>query len=225
VSTEGAASVAPKTASPPPLDCTAAAVGIQDDKFDGTMCTLQEVGESAVSYYCSGLNDVTDCGACGNKCNGGTTCLPTPGGDPSYTCVCPDELAFGQTAGQRYAVCATPHPTIVGALLNNCVDLQHDPNHCGLCGNHCATGICTDGVCELNCPANLPSRCDPCTDNQTDPKNCGDCHVACAGEAACMGGICVCTPAVYDNPDNCGCYQCPKGQSCRRNPLPRCVTG
>jgi hypothetical protein len=30
-----------------------------------------------------------------------------------------------------------------------CVDLQSDPRNCGSCGNVCASGICSRGVCAL----------------------------------------------------------------------------
>ena len=83
-----------------------------------------------------------------------------------------------------------------------CGDVASDPNHCGRCGNVCATGFgCSGGTCV----------CAP-----TDVKNCGLCDKACAFPNAvskCALGQCAvasCTPGFVDCDGNAanGC-ECP----------------
>src|SRR5690606_36933852 len=88
-----------------------------------------------------------------------------------------------------------------------CVDLDHDPGHCGGCDTSCdpatgATGICEAGACRRICGP-LLGDCngdlqaaggDGCeTSLATDPMNCGACALACAMPNAvpgCVDGAC-----------------------------------
>ena len=80
---------------------------------------------------CTDVNDVNNCGGCGNVCpgaaNGSATCS---GG----TC--------GIACNGGYSLCG-------GA----CVDEQTDANNCGACGNVCPSGDqCVNGACQPTCP-------------------------------------------------------------------------
>lgn len=67
------------------------------------------------------VNDVNNCGKCGNICPIGGSCT-------NGVCVCPS----GQSACGGY-----------------CQDIKYDDNNCGTCGHICPTGkICIDGSCE-----------------------------------------------------------------------------
>jgi hypothetical protein len=70
--------------------------------------------------YCANTKtSPSDCGGCGNACDGGAVCN---GG----TCGC----------GPLLTTCA-------GA----CVDTRFDTGNCGACGNACDGGQCLDGGC------------------------------------------------------------------------------
>ncbi|MEM1032322.1 MAG: MXAN_6577-like cysteine-rich protein [Myxococcota bacterium] len=108
-----------------------------------------------------------------------------------------------------------------------CVDLDHDPLHCGACGARCAPGFrCDEGACRCDLPfTQCPSGC---FDLSRDPDHCGRCDVACATgigceEGACGGdcatGLIRCEGRCVDprvDTDHCGgCGQaCPAGQTC-----------
>jgi len=154
-------------------------------------CTSEEdtscpSGQERCGGFCrdpaSYATDPANCGACGNACATGATCV-------AGTCECP--------AGEE--VCA-------GA----CVDpatYATDPANCGACGNACGVGTCAAGVCDcgafIACPAPLPR----CVDGLEDPRNCGTDAAAACGNVCpltndvCDAGTCTC-PATL--PDTCG---------------------
>lgn len=82
------------------------------------------------------MSDLENCGTCGNSC------VPAAVGINCIEGVC-----------VRIS-CPAALPTYCGTLgeedpnyVDNCADLETDPNNCGACGNVCASGVCDDGVC------------------------------------------------------------------------------
>jgi hypothetical protein len=139
--------------------------------------------------------DASNCGACGNVCQGGKICV---GG----ACTCPS----GQTD------CA-----------GTCVDKLSDVNNCGACSHVCPAGnnltaTCVQGVCGSCTPC-----ADGCTGLDTDPNNCGACGNVCRS-GACVSGACVvpasCTNQIQDGTESdvdCGgtCAACADGKRCQ----------
>lgn len=92
---------------------------------------------------------------------------------------------------------------------NGCeTDTDHDPEHCGACGNECdappgaqagcSAGVCALSRCEeglLDCdgrlsltPQAVSNGCE--VDSRNDPQNCGECGVTCKEEENCRDGVC-----------------------------------
>ena len=80
--------------------------------------------------------DVANCSACGLSC-------PTPA-NATRTC----------NAGACGFTCNTGFGNCDGSAANGCeINLSTNPSNCGTCGNVCASGTCTAGVCVTG-PAN-----------------------------------------------------------------------
>ncbi len=110
-----------------------------------------------------------------------------------------------------------------------CVDVLHDPAHCGGCGLGCAKElVCIEGTCAVACGLTA-TACGPvCSVLATDPEHCGACDHACAPGVACVGGACVpdcaageqvcgesCVDTGKDEAHCGGCdAACPEGQPC-----------
>jgi len=121
--------------------------------------------------------DNMNCGACGNACAGGQSCV-------SGACACP--------AGQ----------TLCGGA---CVDLRTNSTNCGVCGRACvltnATSACVSSVCAVtacgtgfaDCDGSAASGCE--TNTQTDSTNCGACGRTCGAGQVCSRGVCATTCA------------------------------
>ena len=131
-----------------------------------------------------------NCGACGNACAAGESCLydRTVKG---FRCLCPPGLTY---------------------CNQECVDLSSNDLHCGTCGNVCGAagarvhlGSCSYGKCVFSCTTgsadcngNPQDGCE--VDTMSDPQNCGGCGITCDGIAgqACAGGRCVVEPCGSD---------------------------
>lgn len=154
------------------------------------------------------LNNVNHCGACGNACAAGQSCVSghCQWNVPQNECV--------------------PAPETCDGIDNDCdfvideqYNLQSDPNNCGTCGRACGGGlICQSGHCQyivppLSCTPvqetcnNSDDDCDGVIDDGynplTDINNCGLCGRVCGAGKSCIAGKCTwnypqssCTPAV-----------------------------
>jgi len=140
-----------------------------------------------------GLEEASDCGACGNVCSGSTP-------------VC-NELSGGARMCQ--SVCGA----VLSLCGSSCVDTDRSLVHCGGCNDACApahaTGTCMGGSCGIascdagwgNCDGNPTNGCEQRLDTIT---HCGMCARSCnvpGATAACMGGACAvatCNPMLAD---------------------------
>ena len=115
------------------------------------------------------------------------------------------------------------------ACAGTCVDTQHDPMHCGGCGQACAGGlVCVGGRCGVACGATATACGEDCVDLQIDPGHCGACDHACAPGVDCVAGQCapdcaegeqvcgeICVDAGKDEAHCGGCdVACAIGESC-----------
>lgn len=93
-------------------------------------------------------------------------------------------LAFG---------CVGEAPTVVSCVLGTascdgqCVDVEHNPLHCGGCGRACPIGeACVEGAC-----ACLGETCgEVCVAVTSHPDHCGACGRACPEGRFCESGVC-----------------------------------
>lgn len=169
--------------------------------------TCCPTGQIACEDGCTDpLRDSANCGACGNACLGGMTCM-------QGSCQCP-------TGTPDYC-------------SGTCINTQNDPNNCGSCGKTCPPGeLCAAGGCR--CSSGKLSCTGGCKDPLSDNDNCGACGNQCVGGAACMLGTCECPLGTFYQNGICisGCvgtmngspgvravlsgtkYTCPSGQQC-----------
>jgi len=177
----------------------------------GPMCAP---GQSTCGTSCCVdlATDSQNCGACGNVCQAGQTCVAG-----SCSASCPAGLA------------------LCNAI---CTDLQTDRQNCGGCGDACPPGlVCDGGACELYCvegfvecpgptcveDTNSPDRCaaDPCTDTPVscaDGQICdgtGNCASSCATGYTDCDGECVDLESDEDHCGVCGTACDGFGELCR----------
>lgn len=159
----------------------------------------------------------------------GTTAVSTSAAGTSGTtelsATDPTELSPTGETGSTGTTCVAPLASCDGV----CVDVLHDPQHCGGCGASCEDGlVCVLGECTVACgPAAVACGLE-CSDLQIDPGHCGACEHACAPGVACVAGSCVpecaaeetlcgeqCVDASNDEAHCGGCdVACPLGQPC-----------
>ena len=188
------------------------------------------------------VDDVTNCGACGNDCNAKYDGIST---DIVETC--------------EKAVCQCPENT-ARCGSDRCINTQFDNDHCGAqnnCnhfspyhpdywGEECGEGkYCSNGQCVCNTDEGYVVCGEECIDPMTDLKHCGA-DSACSGGTdcstlpgtACVQGQCKCTdtdkelittnaaPGCYNtqwDPKCCGtqCKECGENNICKQG---TCVT-
>jgi hypothetical protein len=116
------------------------------------------------------------------------------------------------------------------ACGDTCAQLASSAEHCGGCGNVCASfAICDRGQCRPaaeGCSAALSLCGSDCVDLTSADEHCGACDNPCAPEADCAAGSCVCPNQLaacgatcvdtQSDRDNCGaCGQgCVDAQTC-----------
>ncbi|WAS96752.1 MXAN_6577-like cysteine-rich protein [Nannocystis punicea] len=120
-------------------------------------------------------------------------------------------------------------PAPLAVCGDACVDLAHDPAHCGGCDQPCDPGLaCLEGQCSVACGADRAACAGGCVDLDNDPAHCGECDRACPPGVACVAAACTPTCAAeqalcgeqcvdVDNDEaHCGgCDSpCPSGQPC-----------
>jgi len=158
-------------------DAAPDAAMVQDAPTNVDACSMCGTGQ------CIDLSsDPNNCGACGNICAPGASCI---GG----ACAC----------GTGSALCS-----------GTCRDLRADAQNCGACGNVCGamkpplTGggvwACSESQCTIMCTAPLSACAGGCFDLTTDHDNCGQCGSSCNSETCCSGA---CANTQDDNA-NCG---------------------
>jgi hypothetical protein len=118
---------------------------------------------------------------------------------------------------------AAPLPDCAGAdrCAGACVDLAHDPQHCGACDRVCSASAhsvasCEAGQCQSRCQDGWTSCTGECVDLSSDHAHCGACGTACSAAESCAQGVCVsacpsgtlaCGGGCVDtssDPSNCG---------------------
>jgi len=169
---------------------------------------LEKCGEVCVDFK----TDAQHCGACGNACKTGESCVEGSCEASETPVVCGD----GQNA------CGT-----------ECVDFKTDAMHCGSCEKSCNEDeTCTEGECQakpLECVEGKEACGEACYDLATDNDHCGNCDTACKSDEICQAGTCEkickadqqycnesCKDVLTDN-DNCGeCGNtCTVGTECK----------
>ena len=172
-------------------------------------------GEEAVQ--CLGGTDTStdpeNCGTCGNQCTADQFC--TSGSCQSYNS-CGGTSSLDGEPDQTCGDCGVW--TCQGEEAVSCegeVNLQTDPDNCGICGNDCAIDeYCDAGSCEVFngcggtgdlagepnqpcgdcgvwvCTGSNSVSCQGEVELQTDPDNCGSCGNDCAINAYCEAGGC-----------------------------------
>ena len=174
------------------------------------------------------LDQMSDCGACGN------TCMPGMGGMP----ICAS-LGFGGFACQT--LCDAGFADCDGNPANGCESpVSYTSCGCGggaqdctLTNGSASFGACRGSgpgstVCErLGCTVGATECLGGCSDLSNDPRNCGSCGVDC-GPSPCVAGMCDCGTRSFcfgagcvdttTDPRNCGAC----GNDCGGGP---CVGG
>ncbi len=149
---------------------------------DETVCKLED------KQYCAKLaEDPQNCGTCGHVCETSQVCVTGDEGtveckefsevQPDFTC-----SPILDPSGEERA------PTL---CWGNCVDVQTDARHCGVCGNACGEGYeCATGVCTKVCDPGLNACGDTCHDFLNDVHACGNCDTQCLTTQTCVEGVC-----------------------------------
>ena len=169
----------PSVANGTPV-CTNSACG--QDCYNG----FDDCDNDAVNGCETGLNTVTNCGACSNACPTG----------PHGSALCDvGSCVFGCDGG--WGNCDND-------IGNGCeVDTSTSASHCGSCGNACpdrpfSSPVCQVSTCGIQCDTGR-ANCDNAdangceVDTNSDILNCGGCFAQCGtahGSATCVSGQC-----------------------------------
>lgn len=163
------------------------------------------------------LASPTSCGACGNGCGTGYTCVDGACRclSPRVVCggVCSDTRTDSTRCGSSCARCATGSACADGQCVpmcrsgltrcpvpggDTCANLSSDQYNCGACGRRCEAGfMCSLAAC-VPCAAGT-TWCDgACVDVSSDRNHCGACGAPCAMapaglRVACVAGVCTIT--------------------------------
>ncbi len=187
------------------------------------------------------------CGACGNVCSSGQSCVSgrceCPAGqtlcagrcvnlaaNASHCGACGNACTSPQLceSGRCALPCSSPEVACGSGAAMTCADLATNPNHCGACGNACPAGrVCAARSCV--CPASQALCGGSCRVIASDPLHCGACGNACPATATCRAGSCQCpaglsecgSSCVDTNSDRSNCGGC--GRTCEGSDV--CVAG
>ena len=170
---------------------------------DGTTCRTGEICcevDPNQGIGCvDALNDVNNCGGCGNECFAGEMCLRG---------VCATVSTFdcaGTTCPAGLTCCEDSN----GEPF--CVSTETDSDHCGWCAHDCpywakcAGGWClprTGQECQASCTGDAVCcyalGWERCVDTSQNPFNCGGCGMICDWGDVCSDGECVSWLSVHD---------------------------
>jgi hypothetical protein len=203
---------------------------------EGGACYCEDLHSLRCGDRCVDVLSSTEhCGACGNRCANGQSCLAGVCGGTTSDCT---RLGHVMCGGR-------------------CVDDDSDPANCGGCGRACAEGeACAVGACRcVVSNGRAGTRCgEACVDLGSDPRHCGACGLACPSGTICDGRRCVaqcgqgttrCEGVGVGNPGYCvaldsgltawdgrgvfDCGQCgrtcPLGTSCAAGQCSGCLPG
>jgi hypothetical protein len=159
-------------------------------------------------------SDSQNCGGCGNACWPPNAAVPL--GVVSRACVAGQCQCTSGTPCTVWlpAPCSDPRNCFVPTALA-CMDLMHDSNNCGGCGNVCGAPLtCVSGTCQcpngkVECPSASGTTCVALG----TAANCRACGDNCDSSSECRDGNCV--PL---STDECvkGWHPCPGG-GCEKN--------
>ncbi len=178
------------------------------------------------------------CGACGNECPEGISCVdgqcPCEEGGIACDGVCIDHRSDTEHCGDCGEVCPEGISCVDGecrcpedddiVCSQSCVDSLTDEEHCGFCDNQCPEEAgCVDGECA--CPDGGEVCNETCVDLQTSWFHCGECNISCPTRMECIDGECGCPDGGGDcngecvdlnDSENCGgCgVTCSGGEIC-----------
>jgi len=190
-------------------------------------------------------SDRTNCGRCGALCpgtsecfNGG--CFDPVSGDPALCNVIPCPSGYGCFIGRICLPlactglgdgiwCAVPGFSQIGLCCGEaCILPEYDHDHCGSCGNFCASAqFCNNGRCAdfngcVGAPPAAPCPLAPlqvgaccggdCVDVTTDSANCASCGGVCPTGATCRGAVCLDSDGGFADCSAPG--SCPAGSLC-----------
>jgi len=174
--------------------------------------------------FCLDLtNDVTSCGACGHACAPGQACVlgvcacaPTDAGcgtrgltDPTACGPASERCRRGRLCIDGECRCRPP----LSPVGDECVDLETDPDHCGMPRARCDDAVCALGRCVEDCPDGTRECHDACVDLRRDPLNCGGCGRGCRATEACQDGDCR-DVALAPGCASCPCEACEDDSVC-----------
>lgn len=187
--------------------CSLGECVIRCDGAGRGLCTRTD-GSGMRTQFCADFNvDNENCGTCGTRCSGGSSCIAgvcaCPGGGISCGGTCTDPMTDPLNCGACLSSCGTGGTCSGGVCTAcgtgrtlcgtppRCVDTSTSRLHCGMCGRACGGGeACSGGLCE--CTGGLTDCGRGCTNLSTDVTNCGACGVDCGAGGTCSTGACTC---------------------------------